>query len=112
MGYKYLFKYLVSKSIVIIPVLKFVLKNSFLVTCIFYLHRKIIEAGIAHLHWDGTFLFYLMPPLRSHYEALFKKHKERNVVWDGCSSDGTKQGVYREVSVMSSCSGWLCLYGI
>ena len=38
-----------------------------------------------------------MPPIRSHYEALFKKHKERNVVWDGCSGDGTKSGVYKEV---------------
>jgi len=40
-----------------------------------------------------------MPPLRSHYEKLFAKHKDRNFAWGGCSKDGTKLGVYKEVGI-------------
>ena len=62
-------------------------------------HRKLIEAGVCHLHWDVSFLFCFLTDLRKNYEALFKKHEERNIAWDHCSHDGTKLGVYKEVSI-------------
>jgi len=40
-----------------------------------------------------------MPPLRGHYEKLFKKQNDRDFTWDRYSTDGTKLGVYKEVSL-------------
>ncbi|XP_065915635.1 uncharacterized protein [Dysidea avara] len=57
---------------------------------------KLIEAGVSFLSWDETFLLSFLAPLRSHYETLFLKHKDRHAVWDGCSGDNTKLGVYKE----------------
>ena len=64
---------------------------------IYFSCRKLVEAGVSHLHLDNGFLLTFLPPLRHNYEALFKKNKERNVSWGGYSDDGTKHGLYREV---------------
>lgn len=66
---------------------------------ILIVHRQIISAGVTHLHWDTPFLCCLMPPLRGHYEKLFKKQNDRDFTWDRYSTDGTKLGVYKEVSL-------------
>ena len=74
----------------------FVCKNMHIFSCNVP-YRKLVEAGVSYLHLDNEFLLNFLPQLRHNYEGLFKKNKEKSIIWDGYSGDDTKRGLYEEV---------------